>query len=55
MLDGMRDPSFFAIAKSGPFEQDRMTRCRSAIHQIRSETKPVSDRRDPGSSKRQNS
>jgi len=27
-----------AIAKSGPFEQDRMTRCRSAIHQFRSET-----------------
>ena len=27
-----------AIAKSGPFEQDRMKRCRSAICQVRSET-----------------
>ena len=27
-----------AIAKAGPFEQDQMKRCRSAICQIRSET-----------------
>jgi hypothetical protein len=27
-----------AIAKSGPFEQERMKRCRSAICRVRSET-----------------
>ena len=27
-----------AIAKSGPFEQDRMKRCRSAVCQVRSQT-----------------